>query len=88
MDDFTHYVHIGPWGNVNNYNNGMSKLSGQVIRTQTYSQKSDVPVADGDCDVHMPRITPSRDYMDSDSFSLPLPGGLRISVHLDCTEAG
>lgn len=88
MDDVTRYFHVGLWGNVNNYDNGMSKLFGQVIGMPTYSQKFSVPAAEGDFHVHMPRITPPCVHVESESSSLLLPGGFCVSLCPDCAEAG
>lgn len=63
-----------------NNNNDVPKLSGEVIRMQTYIQKFDVSAADGDFDGHMPRITPPCVHADSESSSLLLPGGFCVCV--------
>lgn len=63
-------------GNVNNNNNGMAELPGQVIGMQTHSQKFNIPGADDDFNGNVPRIIPLFVHIQCKSSSFLLLAGL------------
>lgn len=69
-------------GDVNNNKNGISKLPGQVVGTQTYRKEFDTSAADGDFNIHMPEITPPCIHIQSESSSFQLPAGFCVSCPL------
>jgi len=96
VDDVSSQRRISHGRNVNNHNNCLGKLSGQVVWTETHCQQFDVRAAQTFLHCNVSRVAPSIFHMNSDSPSFllaalgaalgpPAPAGSRLSP-LQCPE--